>query len=136
MSKKAIELLEEAKQNNMSLDAFIYTAVIDGKKETSLLQSFRINKSHRIVLVKTACAKARMWRDALELLDDMQENNVLPNEYTYSAVITACGNGGQWNRALELLDQVGKEIKLSLHFLSCSHYSKVLPVDERTGYEN
>ena len=30
MSKKAMELLEDAKKNNMPLDAFIYTATIDG----------------------------------------------------------------------------------------------------------
>ncbi len=31
MSRKAIQLLEDAKNNNAPLDAFIYTAVIDGK---------------------------------------------------------------------------------------------------------
>jgi len=31
MSKKAMELLEDAKKNKMPLDAFIYTATIDGE---------------------------------------------------------------------------------------------------------
>jgi hypothetical protein len=31
MSRKALELLQDAKDNNMPLDAFIYTATIDGK---------------------------------------------------------------------------------------------------------
>ena len=30
MSEKALELLEEAKENKIALDAYIYTAVIDG----------------------------------------------------------------------------------------------------------
>lgn len=33
MSKIAIELLDDAKENNMPLDAFIYTAAIDGEDD-------------------------------------------------------------------------------------------------------
>jgi pentatricopeptide repeat protein len=47
-----------------------------------------------------------MWRRALDLLDEMRENGIAPNDITYSVVIAACGNGGQWERALELLYQV------------------------------
>ncbi len=47
-----------------------------------------------------------MWEDALKLLDDMREYNVLPNGYTYSSAITACGNCGKWKQSLELLEQV------------------------------
>ena len=47
-----------------------------------------------------------MWRRALDLLDEMRENRIAPNEITSSVVIAACGNGGQWERALELLYQV------------------------------
>ena len=32
MSTKSIQLLQEAKEKNMPLDAFIYTATIDGKQ--------------------------------------------------------------------------------------------------------
>ena len=53
-----------------------------------------------------ACAKGRAWQDALHLLHDMKETNVLPNEYTYSSAMTACGNCGQWKRALGLMDEV------------------------------
>ena len=31
MSKKALELLEEVKETGLTLDAYIYTAVIDGE---------------------------------------------------------------------------------------------------------
>ncbi len=53
-----------------------------------------------------ACSKARMWKDALHILEDMKKNNVLANEYSYSSAMTACGNCGQWKRALELMDEV------------------------------
>jgi pentatricopeptide repeat domain-containing protein 1 len=50
-----------------------------------------------------------MWKDALKLLDDMRDNNVLPNQYTYSSAITACGNCGKWKQSLDLLKQVRKD---------------------------
>jgi pentatricopeptide repeat protein len=53
-----------------------------------------------------ACGKGNNWRKALDLMDEMKQNNVLANQFTYSAAISACGNGGQWERALELLNQV------------------------------
>ena len=56
--------------------------------------------------ILTACAKANKFQDALNLLVDMEEMNVQPNEYTYSAAITACGNCGEMDSALELLEQV------------------------------
>jgi pentatricopeptide repeat protein len=40
----------------------------------------------------------------LELLDEMEDNGVPPNEVSYSVCITACGNGGQWEKALQLLN--------------------------------
>jgi pentatricopeptide repeat protein len=53
-----------------------------------------------------ACAKAKMWKKALELLDEMQQNGIAPTEVTYSVAISACGNGGQWRKALGLLELV------------------------------
>lgn len=46
-----------------------------------------------------------MWKKALDVLEDMKQNGVIPNDFTYSAAITACGNGGQWERALDLIDK-------------------------------
>ena len=45
-----------------------------------------------------------MWRKALSLLDEMQQQGIEPSEVTYSVTISACGNGGQWQRALDLLE--------------------------------
>lgn len=63
----------------MPLDTYCYTAVID------------------------ACAKAKQWKKALSLLEEMQAAGIEPSQVTYSVTISACGNGGQWQRALDLL---------------------------------
>jgi pentatricopeptide repeat protein len=68
------------KDKGLPLDTYCYTAVID------------------------ACAKAKLWRKALSLLEEMQQQGIEPSEVTYSVTISACGNGGQWRRALDLLD--------------------------------
>lgn len=54
----------------------------------------------------SACANAGMWERSLELLKEMEENGIKPNEISYSVAIKACSNGGQWKQALALLDQV------------------------------
>ena len=64
-----------------------------------------------------ACAKARTWEDAMKIMDDMRENNILPNQYTYSAAITACGNCGEWKQSLDLLTQVKGRCSVS-YFLT------------------
>lgn len=60
------------------------------------------------VFSRTACAKAKNWRKALGLLNEMEENGIMPNAITYSVAINACGNGGQWEKALALLDKVSQ----------------------------
>jgi pentatricopeptide repeat protein len=64
----------------------------------------------------TACAKAKMWKKALELLDEMEQNGIAANEITYSVAIKACGNGGQWERALALLEKVSNALECGVVF--------------------
>jgi pentatricopeptide repeat protein len=47
-----------------------------------------------------------MWKKALDLFDEMEENGIEPSEVTYSVIISALGNGLQWERALRLLNLV------------------------------
>lgn len=107
------------KEKGLPIDVYCYTAVIDGAYENALhvlhpfslciprLRSHLLNISLSTVIHVIACAKGKMWRRALELLDEMRLNDIAPNGVTYSVAIAACGNGGQYERALELLHQVG-----------------------------
>jgi pentatricopeptide repeat protein len=60
-----------------------------------------------VTSVINACAKARQWQPALEVLEYTETNFGLePSVITLSAVITTCVKGGQWQKALELLESM------------------------------
>jgi pentatricopeptide repeat protein len=64
-----------------------------------------------------ACANAKLWRKALELLQEMEARGIAPSEVTYSVTITACGNGGEWQKALDLL-QLMREKNMSINLIT------------------
>lgn len=67
------------------------------------------------VLSCKVCGKGRQWRTALDLMNDMKKNSIIPNQHTYSALINALGNSGQWERALDVLDQMReKNMKINV----------------------
>lgn len=72
-------MLQVAQDKGLTIDTYCFTAAIE------------------------ACAKAKMWKKALDLLHEMETKGIPPSEVTYSVTITACGNGGQWEKALDLL---------------------------------
>jgi len=84
--RKAQSLLQAAHDKGLAVDAQAYTAVIH------------------------ACAKAKRWKPALKLLDDMTRvHGIRPSEICYSAAITACGSADQWEKALQLMEQMKQQ---------------------------
>jgi pentatricopeptide repeat domain-containing protein 1 len=59
-----------------------------------------------ITAIISACAQARNWKKALQLLEEMQAKGVEPNVFTYNATTSACEKGGQWEKALQLLEEM------------------------------
>lgn len=58
-TRRALDLLQVVKDKKLPLDGFFYNAMID------------------------ACAKGRLWKKGLELLDEMEEEGVEPNPIVY-----------------------------------------------------
>ncbi|CAM9569916.1 unnamed protein product [Ectocarpus sp. 4 AP-2014] len=54
----------------------------------------------------TTCGRGNKWKSAVELLDSMRREGLVPDGFSYSAAITACKNCGQWETALGLLDDM------------------------------
>lgn len=53
-----------------------------------------------------AMAKNGRWKEALEIVDRMIANGVVPNAYALSAAIKACGAALRWREALGLYDKM------------------------------
>jgi len=86
-------LFQVAKDKQLPLDTYCYTAAID------------------------ACAKASDGQKAINLLDEMNAKGIKSSSVTYSAVITACGNSGEWRKAMDMLD-VMKTKKMSINLIT------------------
>lgn len=55
--------------------------------------------------VVDACRKGKQWEKALEMLADMKEHGVTPDDFTYTAAIAACRQGRQWDKVNESINQ-------------------------------
>ena len=53
--------------------------------------------------------KKGQWWQALQLFRDMQQQEIVPDVITYSALISACGRGKQLERALEIFDKMQQQ---------------------------
>jgi len=84
LSTKALDLLEQMKEDGVAPDAYSYSGAI------------------------SACASAGRWKEALDLLARMKKGGpkTRPNRITYTATISACGRAGEWKQALLLFDEM------------------------------
>lgn len=51
-------------------------------------------------------ADAKMWKQALEIKEDMVSSGVIPNTVTWSSLISACANAGLVEQAIVLFDEM------------------------------
>ncbi|OLQ05830.1 Pentatricopeptide repeat-containing protein, chloroplastic [Symbiodinium microadriaticum] len=57
-----------------------------------------------------ACGQARRWQQALQLLDQLQQERLRPTTITYNSAIGACEKAGDWKRALQLLHALSEQL--------------------------
>lgn len=51
-------------------------------------------------------ADAKMWKQALEIKEDMVSSGVIPDTVTWSSLISACANAGLVEQAIKLFDEM------------------------------
>lgn len=51
-------------------------------------------------------ADAKMWKQALEIKEDMLVSGIIPNTVTWSSLISACANAGLVEKAIILFDEM------------------------------
>jgi pentatricopeptide repeat domain-containing protein 1 len=85
-TRRALSLLQVVKDKGLPVDSYCYTAVIDGKyvkKVGTILRYIHITIPSSHLPLLSACAKAKMWKKALSLLDEMKDRGVEPTHVTY-----------------------------------------------------
>ena len=66
--------------------------------------------------------RANTWRDALRVLEEIEENGQEPNLFHFSAVINKCAKGRQWKKAIQLLREMEERgIQPNVNQLQCGH---------------
>merc|ERR1719440_971459 len=83
---KAFQVLQEMKRDaKHSPDEILYNSLLDG------------------------CAKQHRLDDALRLLDDMSDMNVIPSNYTLSILVKLLGRSRRLNQAFTMVETICKE---------------------------
>merc|ERR1719473_1666436 len=83
---RAFQVLEEMKRDGKYVpDEIMYNSLLDG------------------------CAKGHRLDDALRLLDDMQDSNVTPSNYTLSILVKLLGRSRRLNQAFTMVETICKE---------------------------
>jgi pentatricopeptide repeat protein len=82
-----LTLIQVAKDKGLPLDSYFYTAAIE----------------------------ASDWSNAVRLLNEMEQNGILPTEVSYSVTIKVCGQNGQWEMALSLLESMRQKKYMSIN---------------------
>ncbi|CAK9090888.1 unnamed protein product, partial [Durusdinium trenchii] len=117
--QQVLRKLSEQKRANL-LYATLKTIEEDG--------GIKLEDSNCTVGIST-CARAKMWQQALKLLEVMPEMKLQPNVISYNATISACEKGGQWPQALKLLEAM-REMKVQPNVIS---YSAAISACEKGG---
>ncbi|CAE8694320.1 unnamed protein product [Polarella glacialis] len=70
-----------------------------------LQKSKWLNESSAFVLVMRGLGKQSMWRDAIELFEDMPQRRVQPDQAALNAVLRCCEEAPSWQWAVRLMQQ-------------------------------
>jgi len=107
--ERGLELLYQMRGKGMEINVITYNAAIaalanTAKKRTSTKTTKRISKDvEESSSSNDGDREEELWKHALDLLEQMKKDGVVPDAYSYSAAISACGAEGRWEEALNLI---------------------------------
>jgi len=111
--ERALDLIDKMKENEMGISTVTYNAAISALAKASRSNArrstgFSISEDFQIHQKTVPCIEGgidgeQLWRKALDLIEQMKENQAWPDGYSYSAAISACGAGGRFEEALKLI---------------------------------
>jgi len=111
--ERALALVDKMREEEMRISTVTYNAAISALAKASRSNARRSTDRSISEDIGTAKESARyieggidgsqLWRKALELIEQMKEDEAWPDVYSYSGAISACGSGGCFEEALQLI---------------------------------
>lgn len=89
--QKALDLLQTMRAKNMPINIFVYNAAI-----TAISRAAK-------QLSKTGENNKNLFAEVSSLLDQMKQDGLEPDGFSYSSAISCCGSEGRWREALDLI---------------------------------
>lgn len=89
----------QMREKRMPANLITYNTAI-----TALAKSARKTSRDFAKLGITKLEKEELWPKALGLLDQMKEDGIEPDGFSYSSAINCCGAEGQWEEACNLIE--------------------------------
>ena len=110
----SVLLPEIVSKKNLPQILKIFSQGKQGKLAFATLEAVRTDgriqlKAPNYTVGISTCAKSKLWKEALTLLQSMYHATVEQDIISRNAAISACEKGGQWQEALNLFDAMPKD---------------------------
>jgi pentatricopeptide repeat protein len=97
--QKSLELLAVMRTRQIPVNLYVYNAVITSlskaaKRNTKVGESSSTNDNQQLYPI------------VMGLLDEMKQDGIKPDGFTYSSAISCCGAEGLWEEALQIIDMM------------------------------
>ena len=86
----------------MSVNLITYNAAITALSKASRARAYKRQKQQSDSYIFDADDE-ELWTRAMFLLEQMKEDGLEPDGFSFSAAISCCGSEGRWEEALRLI---------------------------------
>jgi len=107
--KKAMDLLNLMKDKGMKINLITYNSAITALAKAARRNTKQSVKNHATKKISSGNGdlleidEEQLWTRAVDLLEQIKEDGLEPDGFSFSATISCCGSGGRWEEALKLI---------------------------------
>lgn len=91
--QKALDLLSLMRKREIAINLYVYNAAITALSKAAKRKSKTNEDPDR-----------QLYHEVLNLLNQMKEDGIEPDGFSFSSAISCCGSEGRWQEALNLID--------------------------------
>ena len=105
--QKALDLLNVMRSKGMRINLITYNAAITALSKAAKQQA-KSNRSYPTEDPTGEDQEESLWAYTELLLDQMKDEGIQPDGFSYSSAIACCGAEGRWQEALELMEAMSR----------------------------